>query len=183
MGSLPAPRVTPTRLFLNTVVDYAGPFNLRTWRGRAVRTYKDYHIVFVYFATSAVHLELATDYSTQGFLAAYRQFISRRGRCNNITSDCGMNFVGADADENSAACSPPCPKKSPTSLISWLPTVPLRDSTFRATLRREERSCHEIRQISPSRFRRFGTHVRGVQHSSRISRSRAQLTTSLRALR
>lgn len=79
MGLLSATRVTPTRPFLNSGVDYAGPFNLRTWRGRAARTYKSYLIVFVCFATSAVHLELATDYSTQGFLAAYRRFISRRG--------------------------------------------------------------------------------------------------------
>ncbi|KMQ89359.1 gag-pol polyprotein precursor [Lasius niger] len=98
MGSLPASRVTPTRPFLNSGVDYAGPFSLRTWRGRAGRTYKGYLIVFICFATSAVHLELATDYSTQGFLAAYRRFTGRRGRCNTLISDCGTNFVGADAE-------------------------------------------------------------------------------------
>ncbi|KMQ83680.1 hypothetical protein RF55_19360 [Lasius niger] len=64
MESLPTSRITPTRPFLNSDVDYAGPFNLRTWRGRASRTYKGYLVIFVCFATSAVHLELATDYSS-----------------------------------------------------------------------------------------------------------------------
>ncbi|KMQ86362.1 gag-pol protein [Lasius niger] len=98
MGSLPTSRVTPTRPFLHSGVDYAGPYTLRTWRGRASRTYKAYLIVFICFSTSAVHLDLATDYSTQGFLAAYRRFIARRGRCVTISSDCGTNFVGADAE-------------------------------------------------------------------------------------
>lgn len=96
MGSLPLSRVTPTRPFLHSGVDYAGPFQLRTWRGRAARTYKGYLVVFICFSTSAVHLELTTDYTTQGFLTAYRRFIGQRGRCSTLTSDCGTNFIGAD---------------------------------------------------------------------------------------
>lgn len=98
MGSLPPARVTPARAFLHSGVDYAGPYTLRTWRGRASRTYKAYLVVFICLSTSAVHLDLATDYSTQGFLATYRRFIARRGRCITMTSDCGTNFVGADAE-------------------------------------------------------------------------------------
>ena len=45
-----------------------------------------------------VHLELVSDYSTDGFLAAYRWFISRRGRPSYLYSDCGTNFVGADRE-------------------------------------------------------------------------------------
>lgn len=98
MGSLPKPRVTPTRPFLTSGVDYAGPYTLRTWRSRASRSYKSYLVVFICLSTSAVHLDLATDYSTQGFLAAYRRFIARRGRCITLMSDCGTNFIGADAE-------------------------------------------------------------------------------------
>ena len=54
-------------------------------------------MVFVCFATSAVHLELTTDYTTSGFLAAFRRFTGRRGLCARLSSDCGTNFVGADA--------------------------------------------------------------------------------------
>lgn len=44
------------------------------------------------------YLELATDYTTQGFLAACRRFVGRRGQCSTLTSDCGTNLVGADAE-------------------------------------------------------------------------------------
>lgn len=98
MGQLPRSRVSPSRPFLNTGVDYAGPFELKTFRGRAGRPYKGFLVVFVCFSTSAVHLEMATDYSTQGFLAAFKRFTGRRGICRTLTSDCGTNFVGADAE-------------------------------------------------------------------------------------
>ena len=54
--------------------------------------------VFVCMTTSAVHLGLVTDYSTEGFIATYRRFSSRRGIPHTIYSDCGTNFVGADAN-------------------------------------------------------------------------------------
>ena len=49
------------------------------------------------FATSAVHLEPVSDYSTEGFIAAYRRFTSRRGIVHTLYSDCCTNFIGADA--------------------------------------------------------------------------------------
>ncbi|XP_046624784.1 uncharacterized protein LOC124307301 [Neodiprion virginianus] len=49
-------------------------------------------------AIKPVHLELVTDYSANGFLKAFRRFTSRRGICRNLYSDCGTNFVGADAE-------------------------------------------------------------------------------------
>ncbi|XP_046145649.1 uncharacterized protein LOC123988934 [Osmia bicornis bicornis] len=98
MGQLPPARVTPARAFLSTGVDYAGPVLLRTWKGRGAKTFKGWIALFVCFATSAVHLELVSDYSSDGFLAAYRRFISRRGICQTLFSDCGTNFQGADAE-------------------------------------------------------------------------------------
>lgn len=97
MGQLPAPRVTPSRPFFNTEIDYAGPIILKTWRGRAARTYKGYIAVFVCFSTSAVHLELVTDYTSDAFIAAYKRFTGRRGICAHLYSDCGTNLVGADS--------------------------------------------------------------------------------------
>ncbi|XP_036148457.1 uncharacterized protein LOC118647518 [Monomorium pharaonis] len=98
MGQLPTARVTPARAFLNAGVDYAGPIIIKTWRGRAARTYKGYLAIFVCFATSAVHLKVVTEYSTEAFMAAYKRFCSRRGICATLHSDCGTNFVGADAE-------------------------------------------------------------------------------------
>ncbi|XP_018377309.1 PREDICTED: uncharacterized protein LOC108770303 [Trachymyrmex cornetzi] len=44
----------------------------------------------------AVHLEVVSDLTTDGFLAALRRFISRRGIPTHIHSDNGTNFVGAN---------------------------------------------------------------------------------------
>ncbi|XP_062557644.1 uncharacterized protein LOC134222513 [Armigeres subalbatus] len=93
MGDLPAARVTISRPFSETGVDYFGPIYLRPVPRRA--TVKAYVAVFVCLCTKAVHLELVSDLSTDRFLQALRRFVARRGRCNNIYSDNGTNFVGA----------------------------------------------------------------------------------------
>lgn len=98
MGQLPPERVTPSRPFLNSGVDYAGPFTLKNWKGRNSRTYKGYIALFVCLSTSAIYIELVTDYSTDAFIAAYKRFVSRRGICATLTSDCGTNFKGADSE-------------------------------------------------------------------------------------
>lgn len=96
MGNLPGPRVTPSRPFTHTGVDYAGPIRLRTSKGRGQKAYKAFIAVFVCLSTRAVHLEVASDYSTAAFMAAFRRFVSRRGLCRDLYSDCGTNFLGAD---------------------------------------------------------------------------------------
>lgn len=98
MGQLPTTRVSPARPFYNTGLDYAGPLMLKTWKGRAARTYKAYLAIFVCLATSAIHIEVVTDYTTEAFIAAYKRFTGRRGICATLQSDCGTNFVGADAE-------------------------------------------------------------------------------------
>ncbi|XP_058827012.1 uncharacterized protein LOC131686993 [Topomyia yanbarensis] len=93
MGELPSARVTVSRPFSRTGVDYFGPVYIREGRRRAVL--KAYVAVFVCMCTKAVHLELVTDLSTERFLQALRRFTARRGRCTDIYSDNGTNFVGA----------------------------------------------------------------------------------------
>ncbi|XP_029055190.1 uncharacterized protein LOC114882466 [Osmia bicornis bicornis] len=70
---------------------------LKTWKGRGAKTQKGWICVFVCFATSAVHLEVVTDYSADAFIAAYRRFAARRGTAASLYSDCSTNFQGADA--------------------------------------------------------------------------------------
>jgi len=98
MGQLPPERVTPSRPFLNSGIDYAGPIILKSWKGRNSKTYKGYIALFVCLSTSAIHIELVTDYSTEAFIAAYKRFVPRRGICATLTSDCGTNFKGADIE-------------------------------------------------------------------------------------
>ncbi|XP_076660308.1 uncharacterized protein LOC143363629 [Halictus rubicundus] len=96
MGNLPLSRITPSRPFFRSGIDYAGPIHVRTSRGRGKLTSKGYIAVFICLATRAVQLEAVSDGSTETFLAALRRFISRRGRCAELHSDCGRNFIGAN---------------------------------------------------------------------------------------
>ncbi|XP_075977354.1 uncharacterized protein LOC142977361 [Anticarsia gemmatalis] len=95
MGQLPAERVNPCRAFRNSGVDYAGPVQIRTSKGRGHQTVKGYICLFVCMSTKALHLEAVTDLTAQGFIAAFRRFIARRGPCLHLWSDNGTNFVGA----------------------------------------------------------------------------------------
>jgi hypothetical protein len=98
MGDLPAPRVTPSRPFTVTGIDYAGPIVIKNGYGRTTRTVKSYIAIFVCFATRAVHIELVCDCSTSTFLNALKRFISRRGKPSHLYSDNATNFIGANRE-------------------------------------------------------------------------------------
>jgi hypothetical protein len=98
MGQLPGERVTPTRPFTNSGVDYAGPFHIKQGGQRCKITTKGYVALFICLSTKAIHLELVPDLSTEAYIAALRRFIARRGLCNNIYSYNGTNFVGAEKE-------------------------------------------------------------------------------------
>nr|XP_026498852.1 uncharacterized protein LOC113402757 [Vanessa tameamea] len=95
MADLPRDRVTPSRPFTHTGVDFLGHVELKPSKGRGMKTYKGYVAVFVCLATKTVHLELVSDLSTPAFLAAFRRFCARRGIPRRIYSDNGTNFIGA----------------------------------------------------------------------------------------
>ncbi|CAB0029299.1 unnamed protein product [Trichogramma brassicae] len=91
-------RVRVALPFSKVGVDYAGPFHVRAFHGRGRTSVKSYIAVFVCFVTKAVHLELVFKCDAPSFIAALKRFISRRGYLAEIWSDCGTNFVGADAE-------------------------------------------------------------------------------------
>ncbi|XP_066251914.1 uncharacterized protein [Euwallacea similis] len=96
MGELPKSRVTPSRPFLSVAVDYAGPFELKDGKTRSRKLIKGYISIFVCLATKAVHIEVITDLTSDGFLSMLKRFVSRRGLCSNIYSDNATNFVGCN---------------------------------------------------------------------------------------
>lgn len=98
MGNLPAARVQPSRPFLHTGIDYAGPIWSRTTKGRGHRATKSWIAVFICFSTKAAHFELVSDLTSAAFIAAFRRFTARRGRCSDVYCDNGSNFVGADRE-------------------------------------------------------------------------------------
>ncbi|XP_063994415.1 uncharacterized protein LOC135171771 [Diachasmimorpha longicaudata] len=95
-GQLPPRRITSARPFKHAGVDYAGPIKISKWRGSGARQYHGYIAVFVCLATSAIHLELLTDLTSQAFIETYKRFIGRRGICATLSSDNAKTFMGAD---------------------------------------------------------------------------------------
>lgn len=95
MGDLPAARINPTRPFFHTGVDFTGYVDVKSNKGRGIKTTKGYIAVFVCMATKAVHLELVSDLSSSAFLAALRRMAARRGAPRHVYCDNGTNFVGA----------------------------------------------------------------------------------------
>ncbi|XP_018402792.1 PREDICTED: uncharacterized protein LOC108779784 [Cyphomyrmex costatus] len=104
MGNLPESRITiPERPFENCGVDYAGPLYYKEGLRKTSKLLKCYIAIFVCFASTAVHIELATDLSTKAFLNVLKRFISRRGCPTIIHSDNGLNFKGAQRELNELA--------------------------------------------------------------------------------
>lgn len=99
MGDFPKARITvPTRVFEKCGIDYAGPFYYEDRSRKTAKLLKCYMAIFVCFATTAVHIELATDLSSQAFLDVLKRFMSRKGYLTDIYSDNGLNFVGAERE-------------------------------------------------------------------------------------
>ena len=160
MGNLPASRVTPARPFSTCGVDYAGPVLLKE-RGQSRVTHKAYFCILVCFVTKAVHIELATDLSTDAFLNCLYRFIARRGRIQHIYSDNGTNFVGAKNELNE---------------LSSLLNSKLHGEQVENTLSREKIQWHFIPPRSPhfgglweSAVKSFKHHLKRVIGEQRMT--------------
>lgn len=96
MGNLPKNRLSFSRPFLNAGIDYCGPFFVKEHRHRNRTKVKTYVAVFVCLATKAVHLEFASDLTTEAFLSCLKRFVARRGMIKSLSSDNATNFTGAN---------------------------------------------------------------------------------------
>ena len=95
MAPLPISRLKKSlRAFTRTAVDFGGPFI--TVQGRGKRRAKRYLCLFTCLATRAVHLEIAFGLDTGSFLNSFYRMASRRGIPEEVYSDNGTNFKGAD---------------------------------------------------------------------------------------
>ena len=92
MGQLPPSRVSPTDVFAETGIDYAGPFVLKRGYTRKPQFVKGYLAVFVCMVTKAVHLEVVSDQTTAALVAALKRFCARRVRPRNLYSDMGVTL-------------------------------------------------------------------------------------------
>lgn len=96
MGNLPAACVSAAIPFSHTGVDFCGLFFIKEKKFRNKNRIKVYVCIFDCLSIKALHLEIVSDLTTEGFLAALRRFVSRRGIPEHIHSDNGTNFIGAN---------------------------------------------------------------------------------------
>ena len=91
MADLPSERITPSKPFTYTGIDFAGP--IITFPNN-----KTYIAIFVCFAVKATHIELVAALTKEACLKALQRFTSRRGVPQKIYSDNGKKFEGAQND-------------------------------------------------------------------------------------
>ena len=97
LAPFPAIRLKqPLRAFSTVSVDYGGPFI--TIQGRARKRAKRYFCLFTCLLSRSVHLEMAYSLDTDSFLNASYRMTSRRGLPQEVMSDNGTNFVGANTE-------------------------------------------------------------------------------------
>ena len=91
MGNLPMDRISATRAFENSGVDYFGPLRVKV----GYNYQKRYGVLFSCNYTRAIHLEVSRTMDAQSCLMAISRFMNRRGRPKKLRSDNGTNLVGA----------------------------------------------------------------------------------------
>ena len=94
MSPLPLERIKPSPPFLNVGIDYFGPYAIRGEVQKRTRG-KGYGVLITCLSCRAVHVDIAHDYSTNGFMQVYRRFIALRGSPQKIYSDQGTCLIGA----------------------------------------------------------------------------------------
>ncbi|XP_068158455.1 uncharacterized protein [Drosophila tropicalis] len=95
MGDLPREGITYSRPFTHTGFEFAAPFEVKIYTGRACLITKGYVCVFVCFSTKAIHLEATSEFTTERFLAAFSRFVALRQCPQRIYSDNGKTFLDA----------------------------------------------------------------------------------------
>ena len=96
MADLPEDRIKPyTPPFRFIAVDLFGPIAVNVGRNR---TDTHYGVLFTCLNTRDVYVDVATNYSTEGFLQVLRRFYSIRGYSHTLYSDRCSQLVGASKE-------------------------------------------------------------------------------------
>ena len=94
MSSLPIERLKPCPAFTHVGIDYFGRFNIKGEVQKRVAG-KCFGVLLACMTSRAIHLDIASNYSTDEFLHVLRRFASFRGWPRKIFSDRGTQLVGA----------------------------------------------------------------------------------------
>ena len=84
MGKRPKDRLKPAPAWFSTAISYFGPYEVNK-RARK----KCYGILFNCLATRAIHINVATDYSTDSLFLVPRRFVLLHGYTGKLYSDNG----------------------------------------------------------------------------------------------
>ena len=90
---LPEYRVSQTRPFQATGVDFAGPLYVKSSEHSG--TTKVWLVLYTCCSTRAVHLDLVQDMSAPTFLRSFQRFTARRGTPSLVLSDNAKTFKAA----------------------------------------------------------------------------------------
>ncbi|XP_068206238.1 uncharacterized protein [Palaemon carinicauda] len=92
MADLPPDRVESGKLpFYRTGGDLFGPFFVK--RGRAHM--KHLGVILTCLNMRAIHLEVASNLTSDSFISAFRKFLARRSQVKTVRWDCSTNIVGS----------------------------------------------------------------------------------------
>ncbi|XP_030386878.1 uncharacterized protein LOC115633562 [Scaptodrosophila lebanonensis] len=94
--TLPTNRLTTSKAFETTGLDFAGPLYIATEEGPSNR--KVYIMLFTCAAIRGVHLELVADMTVESCIGALRKFVARRGPVKTIISDNAKTFKRASLE-------------------------------------------------------------------------------------
>ncbi|GFX97863.1 integrase catalytic domain-containing protein [Trichonephila clavipes] len=98
VGDVPKQRIPPDKVFNSTGIYLCRPFFIKNKYQRKGPEIKVYVCIFICLVTKAIHLEIISDLTSQALIAAWKRFISRRGKCHKIFSDNGTNMIGANRE-------------------------------------------------------------------------------------
>jgi hypothetical protein len=94
MAPLPSHRMGPAPVFKSTAVDMFGPITFQDMVNKHGNG-KAWGVIFVYTATSPVHVEVTDAYSTGSFLLTVRRFMAMHGAPRRFQTEQGTQFVAA----------------------------------------------------------------------------------------
>ena len=92
MAPLPPERLNPAPVWHYTALDLFGPFPIKGEVNKR-SSGKGYGVIFTCLLTRAVFVDIACDYSTDGFLLVFRRFVCIRGYPAKIFSDPGSQLT------------------------------------------------------------------------------------------
>ncbi|XP_073797048.1 uncharacterized protein [Danio rerio] len=93
MADLPPERTEPAAPFEYTTLDLFGPYIVKDEVRKRVHL-KVWGIVYCCMASRAIHTDIVSDQSAEGFMLAYQRFTALRGHPRKLWSDPGSNFIG-----------------------------------------------------------------------------------------